>query len=121
MVAAFTNETPLARYNTFMNITALFMDQRYVLMFRIVLVRPEHWRGQVFLVLPLEPHRDVPIRAKILPSTLFLFVPLYKSRSKILTYCRFGMAKLRWLVPLVFNAYILLYAIFYRNIVSIFI
>ena len=49
-------------------------------MFRIVLVRPEHWGGQVFLVLLLEPHRDVPIRAKILSDILFLFVPLYKSR-----------------------------------------
>ena len=27
-------------------------------MFRIVLVRPEHWRGQVFLVLPLEPREQ---------------------------------------------------------------
>ena len=95
-----------------MNITALFMDQRYVSMFSIVLVRPEHWRGHVFLVLPREPHRDVPLRAKILPGILFLFVPLYQSRSKIVTYCHFGMAKLRWLVPLVLNAYILSYTIF---------
>ena len=78
-------------------------------MFRIVLVRPEHWRVQVFLVLPLEPHRDVPIRAKILPGILFLFVPLYKYRSKIVTYCHFGMVKLRLRVPLVLNAYILPY------------
>ena len=87
-------------------------------MFRIVLLHPEHWMGQVFLVLPLEPQRDVPIRAKILPGTLFLFVPLYKCRSKIVTYCHFGMAKLRWLVPLVLNAYIL--RIFFIEILCLF-